>query len=165
LFPSTSCMIHQWRSYHWHSDALERTNKSAKKKIYFTLPVIVILVARSIYNPLVTAHQAFIFLPFCDLKFILPLVVCSHILQAVVPITAMLQSISCHLIEAVSECQTLIRHIKTERNGNSVYNTLNDEVVDLVEQFCHKYMVGLIWSQFSPLFKRTTHYHKKWMMI
>ena len=70
--------------------------------------------------------------------------VCSHILQAVVPITAMLQSISCHLIEAVSECQTLIRHIKTERNGNSVYNTLNDEVVDLVEQFCHKYMVGLI---------------------
>jgi hypothetical protein len=30
--------------------------------------------------------------------FILPLVVCSHILQAVVPITAMLQSISCDLI-------------------------------------------------------------------
>ena len=55
--------------------------------------------------------------------FILPLVVCSHILQAVVPITAMLQSISCDLIEAVHECQTLIRHFETERNEISVYNT------------------------------------------
>jgi hypothetical protein len=39
------------------------------------------------------------------------------------------------LIEAVSECQTLIRYFETERNDISVYNTLYDEAVALVEQF------------------------------
>ena len=39
------------------------------------------------------------------------------------------------LKEAVSECQTLIRYFETKRNGISVYNTLYDEAVDLVEQF------------------------------
>ena len=47
--------------------------------------------------------------------FILPLVVCSHILQAVVPITPMLNNISYDLIEAVSEYQALIRHFETEK--------------------------------------------------
>ena len=36
-------------------------------------------------------------------------------LAAVVSITTMLQMISCDLIEALSECQTLIRHFKTEK--------------------------------------------------
>jgi len=40
-------------------------------------------------------------------------------LHAVVPITAILQSISFDLIEAVSERQTLIRHFETERNDIS----------------------------------------------
>ena len=47
----------------------------------------------------------------------------------------MLHIISYNLIEAVSECQILIRYYKTERNDISVYNTLHDEAVDLVEQF------------------------------
>ena len=81
--------------------------------------------AKSIYKPMVTAHQAFIYLSFCDLKFILRLVVCSHILQAVVPITPMLNNISYNLIEAVSEYQALIRHFETERNDISVYNSNN----------------------------------------
>jgi hypothetical protein len=46
----------------------------------------------------------------------------------------MSQSISCDLIEALSECQTLIRHFETE-NVISVYNTLYDEAVDLAVQF------------------------------
>jgi hypothetical protein len=62
-------------------------------------------------------------------------VVCSHILQIVVLIAAMLHIIFCDLIEAVSECQILIRYSKTERNDISFYNTLHDEAVDLVEQF------------------------------
>ena len=66
--------------------------------------------------------------------FILPLVVYSHIKQAVVPITAMSQSTSCDLIEALSECQTLIRYFETE-NVISVYNTLYDGAVDLAVQF------------------------------
>ena len=55
--------------------------------------------------------------------FILPLVICSHILHTVVPIVAMLQGISFDLIEAVGECQTLIRLVENERNDISVYNT------------------------------------------
>ena len=47
--------------------------------------------------------------------FILPLVLYSHIQHAVVSITTMLQMISCDLIEALSECQTLIRHFETEK--------------------------------------------------
>ena len=47
----------------------------------------------------------------------------------------MLHIIFCDLIEAVSECQILIRYFKTERNDNNVYNTLHDEAADLVEQF------------------------------
>ena len=61
--------------------------------------------------------------------------VCSHISHVVVLIAAMLHIIFCDLIEAVSECQILIRYLKTERNDISVYNTLHDEAVDLVEQF------------------------------
>ena len=76
-----------------------------------------------------------IYLPFCEFDCILPLVVCSHILHVVVLIAAMLHIISYDLIEAVSECQILIRYYKTERNDISVYNTLHDEAVDLVEQF------------------------------
>ena len=79
---------------------------------------------------MVTANQASIYLPFCQFDYILPLVVCSHILYVVVPIAAMLHIISYDLIEAVSECQTLIRYFETKRNG-----TLYDEAVDLVEQF------------------------------
>jgi hypothetical protein len=58
---------------------------------------------------MVTANQASIYLPFCQFDYILPLVVCSYILYVVVPIAAMLHIISYDLIEAVSECQTLIR--------------------------------------------------------
>ena len=47
--------------------------------------------------------------------FILPLLVYSHIWHAVVSITTMLQMISCDLIEALSKCQTLIRHFETEK--------------------------------------------------
>ena len=36
-------------------------------------------------------------------------------LAAVVSITTMLQMISCDLIEALSKCQTLIRHFETEK--------------------------------------------------
>ena len=46
----------------------------------------------------------------------------------------MLQSISCDLIEALSECRTLIRHSETE-NVISVYNTLYDGAVDLAVKF------------------------------
>ena len=84
---------------------------------------------------MVTANQASIYLPFCQFDYILPLVVCSHILYVVVPIAATLHIISYDLIEAVSECQTLIRYFETKRNDISVYNTLYDEAVDLVEQF------------------------------
>ena len=56
-------------------------------------------------------------------------------MHVVVPIAAMLHIIPCDLIEAVSECQTLTRYFKTERNDISVYNTLYDEAVDLEEQF------------------------------
>jgi hypothetical protein len=49
------------------------------------------------------------------------LVVCSHILYVVIPIAAILHTISYDLKEAVSECQTLIRYFETERNDNSVY--------------------------------------------
>jgi hypothetical protein len=38
------------------------------------------------------------------------------------------------LIEALNECQTLIRHFETE-NVISVYNTLYDGAVDLAVQF------------------------------
>ena len=41
----------------------------------------------------------------------------------------------CDLIEAVSECRTLIRHFKTERNDISIYDTLHDEAVDIVLSF------------------------------
>ena len=82
-----------------------------------------------------TANQASIYLPFCEFDCILPLVVCSDILHVVVPIAAMLHIISCDLIEAVHECQTSIRYVETERNDISVYNTIYDEAVDLVEQF------------------------------
>jgi hypothetical protein len=58
---------------------------------------------------MVTANQASIYLPFCQFDYILPLVVCSHILYVVIPIAAMLHIISYDLKEAVSECQTLIR--------------------------------------------------------
>jgi len=81
------------------------------------------------------ANQASIYLPFCEFDCILPLVVCSHILHVVVLIEAMLHIIFCDLIEALSECQILVRYFKTERNDISVYNTLHDEAVDLVEQF------------------------------
>jgi hypothetical protein len=59
----------------------------------------------------------------CQFDYSLPLVVCSHILYVVVPIAAMLHIISYDLIEAVSECQTLIRYFETERNDISVYST------------------------------------------
>jgi hypothetical protein len=43
-------------------------------------------------------------------------------LHVVVLIAAMLHIIFCDLIEAVSECQILIRYFKTERNDIRVYN-------------------------------------------
>ena len=49
----------------------------------------------------------------------------------------MLQNV-CDLIEVVSECQTLIRHFETERNDISIYNTLHDEVVDIVLSFLNR---------------------------
>ena len=67
-------------------------------------------------KPIVKANQSSIYLPFCEFDYILPLVVCSHILHVVVLIAAMLHIIFCDLIEAVSECQILIRYLKTERN-------------------------------------------------
>ena len=84
---------------------------------------------------MVTANQASIYLPFCQFDYILPLVVCSHILYVVIPIAAMLHIISYDLKQAVSECQSLIRYFETERNDNSVYKTLYDEAVALVGQF------------------------------
>ena len=80
-----------------------------------------LLKPQSIYKPMVTANQASIYLPFCQFDYILPLVVCSHILYVVIPIAAMLHIISYDLKEAVSECQSLIRYFETERNDNSVY--------------------------------------------
>jgi len=47
----------------------------------------------------------------------------------------MVHIISYDLIEAMSECQILIRYFETEKNDISVYNTLFDEAVDLVEKF------------------------------
>jgi hypothetical protein len=100
---------------------------------------------------MVTANQASIYLPFCQFDYILPLVVCSHILYVVVPIAAMLHINSYDLIEAVSECQTLIRYFETERNDISVYNTLYDEAVALVEQF------GVVSSKPQTTGKQRNH--------
>jgi hypothetical protein len=69
--------------------------------------------------------HATIYLPFCEFDCILPLVVCSHILHVVVLIAAMLHIIFCDLIEAVSECQILIRYLKTERNDAKYHMTGN----------------------------------------
>ena len=52
---------------------------------------------------MVTANQVSIYLPFCALTLFYHWWF-THILRAVVPITAMLQSISSDLIAAVSEC-------------------------------------------------------------
>ena len=84
-------------------------HKQIMKKINVTFAVIVLLAVKSIYKPMATANQASIYLPF---YFLLPMVVCSQILQAAVAITAtgMLHSIFCDIIEAVSECQALIQH-------------------------------------------------------
>ncbi|CAC5389178.1 unnamed protein product [Mytilus coruscus] len=67
--------------------------------------------------------------------FILPLVIVNHILEAIVPLTSMLQGVSCDLVEAVNKCQTLIRVFENERNDIAVFNCLYDEAVELAEHF------------------------------
>ena len=62
----------------------------------------------------------------------MPLVVWSHILHPVVPITAMLPNTSFDLLEAVGERQTLTRHFDTERNDISIYKTLYGAAVDII---------------------------------
>lgn len=47
----------------------------------------------------------------------------------------MLQGVSCDLVEAVNECETLIRVFENERNDPMVYNSLYDEAVELADQF------------------------------
>ncbi|CAC5372028.1 unnamed protein product [Mytilus coruscus] len=47
----------------------------------------------------------------------------------------MLQGVSCDLVEAVNECQTLIRVFENERNDIAVFNCLYDEAVELAEHF------------------------------
>ena len=69
----------------------------------FTFPVVVYLQTNGDGKSCVYLSALLLF------DFILPLVVCSHILHPVVPITAMLQNISCDLIEAVSECQENVK--------------------------------------------------------
>jgi hypothetical protein len=72
----------------------------------------------------------------------------------------MLHIIFCDLIEAVSECQILIRYLKTERNDISVYNTLHDEAVDLVEQFKTIYTSIFACSQKNKKFLSKSDYHQ-----
>lgn len=47
----------------------------------------------------------------------------------------MLQGVTCDLVEAVNECETLIRVFENERNDPMVYNSLYDEAVELADQF------------------------------
>ena len=57
----------------------------------------------------------------------------------------MLQGVSCDLLEAVNECQTLIRVFENKRNDPIVYNSLYNEAVELADQF-----------EIPPLKPRTT---------
>ena len=45
----------------------------------------------------------------------------------------MLQGVSYDLLEAVNECQTLIRVFENKRNDPIVYNSLYDEAVELAD--------------------------------
>ena len=73
----------------------------------------------------------------CHLTF-LPLVVCSHILHTVVPITVTLQSsTSWDLIDVCEWMSNLDSTFWDREKWNQlVYNTLYDEAIDLAEQCC-----------------------------
>jgi hypothetical protein len=69
---------------------------------------------------------------------LLPLVVCSHILHTVVPITVTLQSSTSW--DLIDVCEWMSNLDSTfwdwEKCNQLVYNTLYDEAIDLAEQCC-----------------------------
>lgn len=67
--------------------------------------------------------------------FIIALVVCSHILQGVVPLTGMLQAKNFDLIEAIKESKTIINMLDSERNDETVFDALFDRAVEIADQF------------------------------
>jgi len=93
-------------------------HKQISKKINITFPVIVS--CQEYLQTNVDCKSGVHLSAILRFYFTLPVVVCSHILQAAVANTAMLHSISCDMIEAVRECQALIRHFETEKNDISI---------------------------------------------
>ncbi|XP_055999533.1 uncharacterized protein LOC130047879 [Ostrea edulis] len=63
--------------------------------------------------------------------FILPLIVCEHVLQILAPLSEMLQSKASDLIEAMKETRAVYAVIQNERNYGTVWDALYESAVQL----------------------------------
>ncbi|XP_048770497.2 52 kDa repressor of the inhibitor of the protein kinase-like [Ostrea edulis] len=63
--------------------------------------------------------------------FILPLIVCEHVLQILAPLSEMLQSKASDLIEAMKETRAVYAVIQNERNYGAVWDALYESAVQL----------------------------------
>ncbi|XP_060063626.1 zinc finger MYM-type protein 1-like [Ylistrum balloti] len=68
-------------------------------------------------------------------EFIIGLVVTEHILSGTVALSNHLQSVDCDLMEAATECRTVISMLRNERADDDVWNKLFDQAVGVAAEY------------------------------
>ena len=68
-------------------------------------------------------------------KFIIALVAAEHILKSTVHLSTCLQGVKCDLVEAVKESEVVINQLTSERNDQTVWDSLFYMAVSIGDQF------------------------------
>ena len=68
-------------------------------------------------------------------KFIIALKAAEHILKSTVHLSTFLQGEKCDLVETVKESEVVINQLTSERNHQTVWNSLFDMAVSIADQF------------------------------
>jgi hypothetical protein len=68
-------------------------------------------------------------------EFIIALVAAEHILKSTVHLSTFLQGEKCDLVEAVKESEVVINQLTSERNDQTVWDSLFDMAVSIADQF------------------------------
>ena len=67
-------------------------------------------------------------------KFIFALVAAEHILKSTVHLSTFLQGVKWDLVEAVKESEVVINQLTSERNNQTVWNSLFDMALSIADQ-------------------------------
>jgi hypothetical protein len=68
-------------------------------------------------------------------EFIIAFVAAEHILKSTGHLSTFLQGVKCDLVEAVKESEVVINQLTSERNDQTVWDSLFDMAVSIADQF------------------------------